>query len=167
MAGKRRGRFLKWVGPCISFSMVAAAAQTFHRGYPGDPHAQMPRGFRGGERAGKLLIFEPFTLRNAAFVSGSRISWLAKTSPRRRIRLWGALGLRFSQAARLPRFQGLARSLRARRPSGQPVWRPAVRVSAPGDKCGSGRLATPTSRRAWVGRLRPFVPEPNWRLPLQ
>ena len=46
------------------------------------------------------------------------------------------LSLHFSQSARLPRTQALAKFLRAGRPSGQPVRRPALQVSDPCEKCG-------------------------------
>ena len=143
--GKRRGRFLKWVGPCISCSMVTAAATTFHRGRPGRPHAQMPRGLRGGEPAGKLLIFHPFTSRSAGSVSGARASWLAKTLPRRRIPLWGALGLPSSQSARFLGFWGLATSLRARRPSGQPSGQVAEKLLTKGCQCQGTTSVVPKS----------------------
>jgi hypothetical protein len=41
----------------------------------------------------------------------------------------------FSQTARQPKIQGLVGSLRARRPSGQPIWRSALRLKAMCEKC--------------------------------
>ena len=41
----------------------------------------------------------------------------------------------FCQAAWKPRVQYLAESLRAGRPSGQPVWRPALRFPAAIERC--------------------------------
>jgi hypothetical protein len=51
--------------------------------------------------------------------------------------------LHFSQTALTARIQGLARSLRAGWPTGQPVWRPALRFSALCENCRLERIRCP------------------------
>jgi hypothetical protein len=63
--------------------------------------------------------------------------------------------LQFSRAVRQPRIQGLAQSPRARRPSEQPVRRPALQTSQAREKCGLRDPAGDSFRSGQtVGRQR-------------
>jgi hypothetical protein len=81
--------------------------------------------------------------------------------------LWIRSNPHFSQTARQPRIQGLAESLRAGRPSEQPVWRPALRLSAAREKCGleprvvqTGQIPRPSRKNPSSITKGPlFIPE--------